>query len=216
MVAKAQAQPDIADAIQDGWLQLERIGTDPPRFRLLWPKVGKSVGISLSAEELWSWTTVQRKMFEQWRVMSYDMTARQWHQLLGILDKNANVVPEHGASQKDVIADLLEHWLKNKNTSRWSVGDVDHLALYKDGFYYFRLAALQSALYTEGSPYYYQRYLMPRSKVCEILGSLGADHKNFKFKGGKTRYLWYIRDDFNEPQEPAQEELIPDDEAPPI
>jgi len=206
-------KPDLADAIQNQEVQLRRYNSDPPRYELHWPQVGKDIPISLdNVKELWSFATVQRTIFDKWKVVIEDMKPREWHDLLTILIDSLEEIDAPGASTAASVLDTLEHWIERFSSIVWSAGDLNHKPLYRDGYYYFKLAAFEThALYAQGSRFYYQRHQMPRSKLYEILGNAGAKSVLKKFKGSTIR-VWQIPEDFNKPTEPPQGELLSKEE----
>lgn len=205
-------KPDFADAIQNKKVSLKRYNSDPPRYELHWPDVGKDIPISVDGDELWSWATVQKAIFKVWKVVTEDMKPRDWHDLLTILNDNRADIDQPGASEAASVLDTLEHWIEQFATQVWSAGDLNHRPLYKNGYYYFRTAAFEThGLYAQGSRFYYQRYKMPRSKLYEILGNAGAKSVPKKFKKSVIR-VWQIAEDFNKPPEQPQGELIPEGE----
>lgn len=195
-------RPDIAEAIQDGKVQLKWYCSDPPRCELYWPDIGKQIPISLeNSDALWSWATVQKAMLATWRVVACDdLKPKDWHACLTILIAKAEVVEEHGASMAAEILDILDYWLEEHHTDAWSVNDLYNQALYKDGYYYFRTEVFeQKALFAQNTRFYYQRYLIPRPKLYEIFRGAGARSISPRFRGDVHKRAWQIPEGFNKP-----------------
>lgn len=205
-------KPDFANAILDGKVSLKRLGSNPPRYELLWPDVGKDITIGLDGDALWSWATVQKAIFKIWKAVVGDMKPKDWHNLLTILNDNRTDVDMPGASEAASVLDILQRWVDGRCTVTWSASEVDYRPLYRDGFYYFRLDAFEThGLFAQGSRYFYQRHQMPRDKLLPILKNAGAVGMVRKFKGGINKWVWQIPEDFNKPVEQSLGELIPDD-----
>ncbi len=203
-------KPDFANAILDGKVSLKRLGSNPPRYELLWPDVGKDTPISLDGDALWSWATMQKAIFKIWKAVVGDMKPKDWHNLLTILNDNRTDVDMPGASEAAGVLDTLQRWIDQRGTVTWSAIEVDFRPLYRDGFHYFRLHTFETqALFAQGSRYYYQRHQMPRDKLLPILKNAGAVGMVRKFKGGINKWVWQIPEDFNKPAEQPLGGLIP-------
>ena len=197
---------DIAEAVLSGEVHFKRYNSDPPRFELYWPKIASNVPISLG-DEIWSWATVQKAIWRVWNEVIYDMKPKDWHACLAILTTNAETVEEPGASMAAEVLDMLEKWLKCHNLNSWTANDLDTCPLIKDGCYYFRLAAFEShALFSQGSRFFYQRYLIPRAVLYEIMRNAGGASVVKKFRKGNIR-LWQIPQGFNEPKDVPQGDI---------
>lgn len=205
-------KPDLANAILDGKVSLKRLGSNPPRYELLWREVGKDIPISLNGDELWSWATVQRAIFKVWKAVVGDMKPKDWHNLLTVLNDKRIDIDMPGASEEASVLDILQRWVEQRSIVTWSASEVAHRPLYRDGFYYFTLDAFEThALFAQGSRFFYQRHQMPRDKLLPILKNAKAVGATRKFKGGINKWVWQIPEDFNKPAEPPLGELIPDD-----
>ena len=206
------SKPDFAEAIQNGEVYLKRYNSDPPRYELYWPEVGKDIPINVNGDELWSFATVQKAIFKVWKEVTDDMKPRDWHELLTILNADREDIDEPGASMKAEVLDMLERWIERFNTTVWSANDLNHQPLYKDGFYYFKITTLESqVLFAQNSRFYYQRYLIARPKLYQILKAAGAKSVIKNFKKNVIR-VWEIPEGFNEPTEEAEGQLEPEDE----
>lgn len=206
-------KPDLADAITKSDVQLKRFDSDPPRYELTWFHIGGNTPISLNGDELWSWAIVQKAIFKVWKQVIDDMKPSDWHKLLTILNNNQVDADEPRASMAAEVLDILENWTERSKSLKWSAGDIIHRAIYKDGYFYFKMATFESgALFAQNSRFYYRRYDMPRQKVHEILKKAGAKTLVKKFKG-KGIWVWQIPEDFNKPDELPQGELTPDNDG---
>jgi hypothetical protein len=193
-------RPDIALAIQRREITLTWHESDPPRPELRWPEVGGDKPVSLDdSDALWSWATVQKAMLKTWRVVTIDMTPRDWHALLALLTARAEVIPEYGASMDNEVIDMLDSWIQSNLSPSWSGHNLHSMALFRDGFYYFRIEAFErGALFNQNSRFYYQRYLVPRSKLWGILKSVGGQSTAPRFRK-RTIRVWQLPEDFNQP-----------------
>lgn len=201
-------KPDLAAAILEHEVSIRRFNTDPPRFELRWAKVGVNKPISFdNVKDLWSFTTVQRTIFERWKVVIEDIKSKDWHDLLIILTDHIEEIDAPGASLAALVLDILEHWIERFNSVEWSAGDLNTRPIFKNGFYYFKVTAFEThALFAQGSRFFYQRYAIPRPTLYKILADAGAKSTTQKYKG-KTIRLWQIPEDFNKPKEAPQGDL---------
>jgi hypothetical protein len=194
------SRPDIALAIQEGKVTLKWYNSDPPRCELYWPDVGGDKPVRLDdTDQLWSYATVAKRMLRTWRIVTYDMTPKDWKALLAILVPRAEVIDESGASIAAEVLDILESWVERDLSESWSANDLSSCPLHKDGYYYFRIASFeQNALFAKNSRFYYSRYLLPRPKLWEILKSVGGQSIAPRFRK-RTIRVWQIPEDFNRP-----------------
>jgi hypothetical protein len=204
-----RTQPEITEeAVENGEVRLKHYNSMPPRYELYWDYIGGTIPINLSnMDELWSWTTVNKRMAERWRIVASDMKPKEWHELLGKLIANAEVIEQPGASDAAAVLDILDNWFENEGISRWSKADLFSRPLYRDGYYYFRVEVFEErALFAQNSRFFYQRYLMQRPSLWAILSGAGAVSKTENFRGKKIR-VWKIAANFNESTEAAANEL---------
>jgi len=205
---KRQGAEITEEAIENGEIKLKQYNSVPPRYELYWEDIGGTIPVNLSnMDELWSWATVNKRMAERWRVVCADLKPREWHELLGKLISKAKVIERPGASDAAAVLDILDNWFQRESTDRWSKVEIYNRPLYKEGFYYFRVEVFEkNALFKDNSRFFYQRWLMDRPKLWQILSDAGAVSKVENFRGKKVR-VWKIAENFNEPNEPATEEL---------
>lgn len=208
-------RPDFAAAIQNKKVSLKRYNSEPTRYELFWPDVGKDMPVSLDdVEMLFSVARVQRAIFEKWKVVIEKMKPKEWHDLIIILNDGAQEIEAPDASPHASVLNILERWIERFGSAIWSATDIYHRPLHKDGYYYFRTDAFETgALFAQGSRYYYYRQAMPEGKLFEVLKNAGAESVTVRFPKRKVPIrVWRIPEDFNKPTEPAQIELLSEDE----
>jgi hypothetical protein len=207
--------PNFAGAIVHREVSLKRFGGNPPRYELLWPGVGGTRLISLDHNEIWSWATVRKAMFNTWKVIVLDMKPSDWHDLLKILTANEEDIPIPGASLEAMILNMLDWWVRQRGPKDedYSASDLDFMPLHKDGFIYFKPEAFQSrVLYSDHSPFHFQRNIVSRTRLYEILHNAGGESKPMWFPKEKRNVrLWKIPEGFNEPKPPDDGKGDPSD-----
>lgn len=206
------SKPSLTNAVIDGKVTLRRYNSNPPRYELFWPEVGKNIPVSLKDEVvLFSFAQVQKKIFARWRIVIQEMSKEEWQKLITILNASAEEIDAPDASAADSFRDLFQRWIERYSIGKWSVYDLNYRPLYKDGFYYFKVDAFEThALFITGSRHQYHRQEMDRGTVCEVLKEIGAKSVTARFKKRVER-VWRIYEDFNKVTEPAEVVLVPDD-----
>lgn len=206
------SKPSLTNAVIDGKVTLRRYNSNPPRYELFWPEVGKNIPVSLKDEQvLFSFAQVQKKIFARWKIVIQEMGKEEWHKSIAILNDSAEEIDAPDASSADSFRDLFERWAERFGIGKWSVYDLNYKPLYKDGYFYFKVDAFEThALFITGSRYQYHRQEMDRGRVCEVLKEIGAISTTARFKK-KVERVWRIHEDFNKVTEPPEVVLVPDD-----
>lgn len=198
-------QPDLAGAILDGEVTFTRYSSDPPKYELLWPDVGGMQPVILYGDEILSSAAVTKAIFHRWKVLIPSMTAADWRDLLARLNDRRQDIDEPGSSLAGEILDLLSRWCEN-TSDVWSIGDLSNRPIRRGEDIYFTISAFENrALFSQSSRFYYQRYLVPRPKLYEILKEVGG-RSVVKTFGQKTIRLWRIPGSFHDPKEQPDED----------
>lgn len=205
-------RPDFAALITDGKMKLRRFKSDPPQYEIVCQRIDENTPVTVDADGIWSWATVQKAVFNTWSVVPHDMLPKDWHALLALLIDNCEDIEEPGASEDAQVLDLLESWLGGHNRTRWSADDLDRSPLQREGYHYFRINAFENgALFASNSPFHYQRYKVPRPKLHKILRKAGGRSVVKAFRGRDNVRLWEIAEGFNRPREKSEGEIEEDE-----
>lgn len=194
------------EAIEQEEIKLFQYLSEPPRYELYWADIGGKKPLRFdNIDDLWSWTTVEKTMAEQWSTIADDMKSKEWHNLMRVLLRKRKVITQPGASDAAEILDMLQDWIEDNTDTEWLPSELNRVPVLHEDAYYFRSKTfMQRKVFAKGTRWEYQRHLLPMKNLYQILGDAGGESVQKKV-GNRNFRLWQMPLDFNEPKGKVEE-----------